>query len=82
MAFQGKRLAKRLCDREYFGAELLKQAGGGGKARLIEGMELRAIRKLLDEEDKSQEWGGLKKVLTPEGHYLWLCEEHAKEYKK
>lgn len=26
--------------------------------------------------------GGLKKVLTPEGHYLWLCEDHAAEYKK
>jgi internalin A len=26
-------------------------------------------------------WGGLKKVLTPEGHWLWLCAENAKEYK-
>jgi internalin A len=75
-------LAKKLSERDYFGAELLEEAGGGGKASLIEGAELRALRKLLDEEDRSQEWGGLKKVLTPEGHYLWLCEEHAKEYKK
>jgi len=54
----------------------------GGKAERIEGMELRALRKLLDEVDAKQEWGGLKKVLTPEGHYLWLCKEHAEEYKK
>ena len=38
-------------------------------------------RKLLDEVDPKQNWGGLKKILTPEGHYLWLCSEHAKEYK-
>jgi GTPase SAR1 family protein len=75
-------LATKLSERDYLGAELLERAGGGAKARLIEGAELRALRKLLDEEDKRQEWGGLKKVLTPEGHYLWLCEEHAAEYKK
>ena len=54
----------------------------GGKAERLEGMELRALRKLLDEVDRKQEWGGLKKVLTPEGHYLWLCKEHAEEYRK
>jgi internalin A len=47
-----------------------------------EGMELRALRQLLDKVDEKQEWGGLKKVLTPEGHYLWLCNEHAEEYRK
>jgi len=40
-----------------------------------------ALRQLLDAEDPSQHWGGLKKVLTPEGHYLWLCEHHAEAYK-
>ncbi len=35
----------------------------------------------VNEVDKGHEWGGLKKVLTPEGHYLWLCEAHAGEYK-
>jgi len=44
------------------------------------GAALRATRQLLDEVDPSQNWGGLRKVLTPEGHYLWLCEYHAKEY--
>ena len=75
-------LAKKLSEGDYLEAELLERMGGGAKAERIEGAELRALRKLLDEVDKKQEWGGLKKVLTPEGHYLWLCEEHAKEYKK
>ncbi len=43
-------------------------------------LNLRALRLLLDEVDPKQQWGGLRKVLTPEGHYLWLCEYHAKEY--
>lgn len=46
----------------------------------IEGAALRTLRKLLDRKDPQQQWGGLKKVLTPEGHYLWLCPYHAAEY--
>lgn len=75
-------LAKKLSESDYLEVELLERAGRGAKAERIEGAELRVLRKLLDEVDPKQEWGGLKKVLTPEGHYLWLCEEHAKEYKK
>jgi hypothetical protein len=47
----------------------------------LQGAALRALRQLLDEKDPQQHWGGLKKVLTPEGHYLWLCDYHAKQYK-
>jgi internalin A len=50
-----------------------------GKTERLEGMELRGFRKLLDEVDAKQEWGGLKLVLTPEGHYVWICKEHAEE---
>jgi hypothetical protein len=39
-----------------------------------------ALRQFLEEKDPEQRWGGLRKVLTPEGHYLWLCKYHAKEY--
>jgi len=46
-----------------------------------DGAALRALRALLDEKDPSHVWGGLKKVLTPEGHYLWLCADHAREYR-
>ena len=66
----------------YIEAELLERTRVGGKAERIEGMELRMFRQLLDEVDEHHEWGGLKKVLTPEGHYLWLCEEHAEKYRK
>ncbi len=44
------------------------------------GAALRALRELLDEKDPKHHWGGLKKVLPPEVHYLWLCDHHAKEY--
>ena len=49
------------------------------------GEALRTLRRLLDElePDWSPDyWGGLKKVLTPEGHYLWLCPHHAEEYRR
>jgi len=56
--------------------------GQGGQTERVEGAALRALRQLLDEVDPAQDWGGLKKILTPEGHYLWLCEYHAEEYRK
>jgi hypothetical protein len=74
-------LAKKLCDRDFRPADLLERTGGGARAERFEGAELRALRKLPDEVDPKQHWGGLKKVLTPEGHWLWLCDKHAKEYK-
>ncbi len=46
----------------------------------LQGAALRTLRHLLDENDPHQHWGGLKKILTPEGHYLWLCQYHAREY--
>lgn len=46
-----------------------------------DGSELRNIRQLLEDLDKTRKWGGLERVVTPEGHILWLCKEHAREYK-
>jgi hypothetical protein len=46
-----------------------------------EGSELRALRSFLEAEDPGRIYGGLKKVPTPEGHYLWLCDYHAQQYK-
>jgi len=74
-------LAKKLVERDFIEDELLERTGVGGKAERIEGMKLRALRALLDKEDSAHEWGGLKKVLTPEGHYLWLCAKHKAKYK-
>jgi len=73
-------LAKKLAGSDYLEADLLERTKIGGKAGRVEGAQLRALRILLDEVDKAHEWGGLRKVLTPEGHYLWLCEHHAQEY--
>ncbi|MFH1524746.1 MAG: leucine-rich repeat domain-containing protein [Chloroflexota bacterium] len=47
-----------------------------------EGAGLRAVRQLLEKLDEHQVWGGLMRVLTPEAHYLWLCEYHAQEYRR
>ena len=46
------------------------------------GAPLRALRQLLDRKDPYQTWGALEKVHTPEGHYLWLCPDHARPYAK
>jgi GTPase SAR1 family protein len=76
-------LAKKLKEKKNFKEmELAESIGGVERAEHVEGAELRALRKLLDEVDTQQNWGGLKKVLTPEGHWLWLCEQHAQEYKR
>ena len=57
-------------------------AGGHDQPQRIGGAALRAVRELLDAKDPKHVWGGLQKVLTPEGHYLWLCKHHAEEYAK
>jgi internalin A len=41
---------------------------------------LRALYAFLKEKDSSQFWGGLQKVITPDGNILWLCEKHAHSY--
>ncbi len=45
------------------------------------GASIRSLRHPLLELDPDEEnWGDLNKTLTPEGHWLWLCEEHKKSY--
>lgn len=61
---------------------LPQTAGERDDPQRIGGAALRAVRELLDAKDSKHDWGGLKKVLTPEGHYLWLCKHHAEEYAK
>jgi internalin A len=53
---------------------------GNAEPERLQGAALRSLRHLLEEKDPQRHWGGLKKVLTPEGHYLWLCEHHTREY--
>jgi len=49
--------------------------------QLTSGAPLRTLRKLLDRLDPNNIWGHLEKVVTPEGHCLWLCPEHIREYR-
>ncbi|MDI3282150.1 COR domain-containing protein [Polyangium sp. 15x6] len=58
--------------RDRHGEESLERASGA---------TLRIVRSLLDELDPRKAWGGLRKILTPEGHYLWLCDKHAAAYR-
>jgi internalin A len=46
------------------------------------GAALRELRTVLDLKDPTRKYGGLTKILTPEGDYLWLCDEHAKPYRR
>ena len=81
-----KQLGERLPEIE--GSREFELSGGIGKGssqnidpEYLQGANLRGLHELLKEKDPQQHWGGLKKVLTPEGHYLWLCEYHAQQYK-
>ena len=73
-------LIEKLPEDQEERALMMAERVGERFAERIEGAALRALRKLLDEKDPAQQWGGLKKTLTPEGHYLWLCAQHAREY--
>ncbi len=59
-------------------AEALGSSDEPGRAR---GADFRALRDLLTHLDPKQHWGGLQKVLSPEGHYYWVCPEHADQAK-
>ncbi|MFC1715730.1 COR domain-containing protein [Candidatus Poribacteria bacterium] len=74
-------LVKKLPDlKEAREVGLAEMVGEVRDLERVGGAPLRAIRQLLEDLDPQQSWGGLRRILTPEGHYLWLCEEHAKEY--
>lgn len=55
------------------------------KTRAEGGASLRSLRQLLitlepDQHKTPNVWGGLTKTITPEGHWLWLCDEHRQSY--
>ena len=76
-----EQLAKSLpCDEHAILAQGDKPGGSLTAERSVEGASLRTLRQLLDQLDPKQHWGGLRKILTPEGHYLWLCEGHANQF--
>jgi len=66
--------------KEDFASKLSQSMGERSIPEYLSGASLRIFRELLDELDPLHQWGGLRRVLTPEGHYLWLCESHANSY--
>ncbi len=47
----------------------------------IAGSALRAMRRFLDDSDPAHGWGGLSRTITLEGHILWLCDYHMRQYR-
>lgn len=50
-------------------------------AATASGDELRLLRALLLQIDPNERWGKMRKFMTKEGHWLWLCPHHFAEYK-
>jgi internalin A len=67
---------------EARGSQLIRTMHEGYTPQQASGAMLRALKLLLEEKDKQQTWGGLKRILTKEGHHLWLCPHHLAEYKQ
>jgi internalin A len=52
----------------------------GGQLTPVEGHALRAIRTVLFEQDQLRTFGGLRRALAPSGDFLWVCQDHYREY--
>jgi internalin A len=59
-----------------------QESGSEQRVIVLDAFAMRLMRAFLDECDPRHVWGGLIKKRTPEGHYLWLCRAHAKQYEK
>ena len=51
-----------------------------GQLAPAEGDALRALRVLIFEEDPQRRFGGLRRVQSPSGDFLWVCPIHYIEY--
>ncbi|MDA1313910.1 MAG: leucine-rich repeat domain-containing protein [Acidobacteria bacterium] len=52
---------------------------GGGLTR-AQGAGFRELFSVLHELDPKHRWGEMRRFLTPQGDYLWICPEHHREY--
>ena len=84
-------LAKQLSDETALMTELVKQlperlAIDRSQADHLDPTEFdadyRALYALLREVDPHEQWRGLNRTYTPEGQVLWLCRDHAQQYKR
>jgi internalin A len=51
-----------------------------GQLTAAEGAALRAIRQIIFEHDHLRAFGGLRRVQTPAGDLVWVCENHYPDY--
>ena len=77
-----KALSDKLPDTssDWIDGESKRLEAGRMEGERLTGSGLRALRHFLKEADPEECWGGLRRVLTPEGDYLWLCDKHAKVF--
>ena len=73
--------SKLLPDIETETENILNQYRGEGLSQ-TEGAALRALREFLHKADKKKYWGGLRRYVSKEGHYYWLCDKHYAEMSK
>lgn len=52
----------------------------GSHIRPVEGQGLRALRAILLAADPTRAFGGLRRVHTTSGEFLWVCDVHYREY--
>ena len=55
-------------------------ASDDGKPAPADGAYLRGVRRLLNDVDRYQQYGGLKRIQAASGEYLWICEAHLAAY--
>ncbi|MBN9521099.1 hypothetical protein J0H58_21700 [bacterium] len=70
-------IMEQVADQFIVSTETPDQAKGLTEAQ---GAGLRALRTLLKKHDPSSEWGRLRRVLTNEGDFQWVCPVHYSEY--
>jgi hypothetical protein len=51
-----------------------------GQLTEAEGAGLRALRAILLEHDKLRTFGGMRRMQSPSGDFLWICPRHYTEY--
>lgn len=75
-----KALIDRLPMSTLTGADSDLSDSEGDELTELRGGSLRGLERMLDALDPGRHWGDLRRVPTPEGPWLWLCERHEEKY--
>jgi internalin A len=60
----------------------LRQFGGEDEKRIVRMQLAELFSEIAPRNYKSRKWGTLRRVRMSDNTFRWLCEEHAREYKK